>query len=348
MAITDKFKKGESLFSTTLQSGIGTGTGDTITLGSTTGLPTDTEITLTFDRVDSNGTDLGNQVERITGTISGSTLTAYTRGTDGTTEQAHSASAVIEYVFNSQDWNDTIDGILVGHTQAGLHDLNGGKMILDADADTSITADTDDQIDLELGGSDRFRFKTADMDLVTSTANIQVAGADPKRAIYVPANAMFPATTNGCAALAQYESTTNKNNMKYLAFDSSSDEYAHFSIPSPSNWDAGTVTAKFYWTTESGSAAETVEFAIQGVATANDDTLDVAYGTKQEASDTWSADNDLHISPATSAMTIAGSPTAGEWLDFRIYRDVSEDDLGGDAWLLGVRIEFGIAQYNDA
>ncbi len=36
----------------------------------------------------------------------------------------------------------------------GSLDFNGNKLILDADADTSITADTDDQLDFEIGGSD--------------------------------------------------------------------------------------------------------------------------------------------------------------------------------------------------
>ena len=34
-------------------------------------------------------------------------------------------------------------------------DLNGSELILDADQDTSITADTDDQIDIRIGGSDK-------------------------------------------------------------------------------------------------------------------------------------------------------------------------------------------------
>ena len=37
-------------------------------------------------------------------------------------------------------------------------DINGQKLILDADADTSITSDTDDQIDVEISGADDFRF----------------------------------------------------------------------------------------------------------------------------------------------------------------------------------------------
>ena len=37
-------------------------------------------------------------------------------------------------------------------------DINGEKFILDADADTSITASTDDQIDIEIAGADDFQF----------------------------------------------------------------------------------------------------------------------------------------------------------------------------------------------
>ena len=37
-------------------------------------------------------------------------------------------------------------------------DLNGEQLILDADADTTITADTDDQIDIRISGADDFKF----------------------------------------------------------------------------------------------------------------------------------------------------------------------------------------------
>ena len=37
-------------------------------------------------------------------------------------------------------------------------DLNGTELILDADGDTSITADTDDQIDIKIAGADDFKF----------------------------------------------------------------------------------------------------------------------------------------------------------------------------------------------
>ena len=51
-------------------------------------------------------------------------------------------------------------------TKASLIDVNGQELILDADADTSITADTDDQIDFRVAGSD-----TVHMGLTTYNAS---------------------------------------------------------------------------------------------------------------------------------------------------------------------------------
>ena len=43
-------------------------------------------------------------------------------------------------------------------TKVQLLDLNGLEAVLDADADTTITADTDDQIDIKIAGADDFQF----------------------------------------------------------------------------------------------------------------------------------------------------------------------------------------------
>ena len=56
----------------------------------------------------------------------------------------------------------------------GIKDLNGGKLVLDADADTSITSDTDDQIDVEISGADDFRF-TANTFTVLSGSTLTIA-----------------------------------------------------------------------------------------------------------------------------------------------------------------------------
>ena len=43
-------------------------------------------------------------------------------------------------------------------TKAQLIDLNANELVIDLDADTSITADTDDQIDIKIAGADDFTF----------------------------------------------------------------------------------------------------------------------------------------------------------------------------------------------
>jgi hypothetical protein len=177
---------------------------------------------------------------------------------------------------------------------------------------------------------------------------IQVNAANTKRTMYVPASAMYPSTTAPCAALTQVESTTNDVNIKVLDFDGAgtAKEYAEFGIQSPTYWDGGTVTAQFVWYATAGSG--TVNWEIQGLAISDDDPLDAAYGTLQEVTDTLTATGDVHISAETSAITIAGTPAAGDWLQFKIARDPANDTNTSDARLMGVRIRFGIAQYNDA
>lgn len=115
------FRKSKSLFSTTSNS-FGSGLAVTITPNSVAGLPTDTQIVLTFDRVDTAGAaTTGNKVERILGQISGSNFVPIERGVDGTTDQAHT-SPVAEVIWNGRDISDLAVGMLVEHAQDGTHD----------------------------------------------------------------------------------------------------------------------------------------------------------------------------------------------------------------------------------
>ena len=78
---------------------------------------------------------------------------AYTLGNDGsgdlkriTFSSAPVASAEIYVIttFSNEAFSNT--------------DLNGTELLLDADGDTSITADTDDTIDIKINGADDFQF----------------------------------------------------------------------------------------------------------------------------------------------------------------------------------------------
>ena len=51
-----------------------------------------------------------------------------------------------------------------------LLDVNGAEFILDADADTSLTADTDDQIDIKIAGADDFQFTANKFSVLTGSS----------------------------------------------------------------------------------------------------------------------------------------------------------------------------------
>ena len=59
---------------------------------------------------------------------------------------------------------------------------NGQELILDADADTSINADTDDQIDVKIAGADDFKF-TANNFNILSGSTLTVDSGQPSQIV---------------------------------------------------------------------------------------------------------------------------------------------------------------------
>ena len=59
-----------------------------------------------------------------------------------------------------------------------ITDLNGTEMVIDVDGDTTMTADTDDQIDFKLGGSDVIAFKTTGIHLPDGEKYVAGTGDD--------------------------------------------------------------------------------------------------------------------------------------------------------------------------
>jgi len=58
----------------------------------------------------------------------------------------------------------------------GALDCDGKELILDGDADTSITADTDDQIDFRIGGGDDFRMTANTLTALAGSSIVQTDG----------------------------------------------------------------------------------------------------------------------------------------------------------------------------
>ena len=177
-----------------------------------------------------------------------------------------------------------------------------------------------------------------------NTAAIKIAG---KETIWVPASAMYPNTTSGCADLAQTE-LSNGPELKTLDFDKDSDEFAQFAVAFPKSWNEGTVTFQAFFTAASTDTGTTAWF-LQGVALADNGDLNTAFGTAvgPTAKAMSGTSNDLAVTAESGAVTIAGSPSTDEYVFFQISRDVSADDLNADAKLLGVKLFFTTDAAND-
>jgi hypothetical protein len=111
-------------------------------------------------------------------TISGE-IDAATGDFSGAIDVAGTANLDVVDIDGAVDMATTlqVDGAITtgGLLTAGAKiDLNGTELILDADADTSITADTDDQIDIRLAGADDFTI-TANTFTILSGSTIAIA-----------------------------------------------------------------------------------------------------------------------------------------------------------------------------
>ena len=119
-ANTDKWRKGAAQWTGNIGSaGVTDGTVTTIPLVSASGLPTDTAVMITINRVDANG-DATNNYEGVIGVVSGNNITDCVRGAEGTA-QGWTAGTVVEILHTAKNLNDLVDGLLVEHNQDGTH-----------------------------------------------------------------------------------------------------------------------------------------------------------------------------------------------------------------------------------
>ena len=175
---------------------------------------------------------------------------------------------------------------------------------------------------------------------------LKIAG---KETIWVPAAAMYGPTTNPADA-AQVETTATRPDLKVFDFDASTKQYTQFTIAMPKSWNEGTLTYQVYWSPSTTNTGNCI-FGLQGVACADGDTIDVAYGTAINITDAGIGTvEDQQISAESSAMTVAGSPAAGELTYFQLLRDAADgsDTFTGECRVLGIKLFFTTDAANDA
>lgn len=270
------------------------------------------------------------------GTITGVTVQ---EGVDATWPE----DTVAARNFTSADHESFLDNLEIHN---GLHDLTAAgdphpEYILhewDSDAENDFLVGT---------GSDAFTKKT-----LNETKEILFGTLTPKRSVVFRVGdggaGIYPRkTTNPCADPSDAELSTNKQTLWSLAFaDGATDLHAQFLWWPPDNWDAGTVTAKVFWTATGGTEDNNVTWAIMGTSVVNEATLDKAFGSPASVTDVYKGSGKAHITGDTGALTIADA-AAGMPVYFDIYRDVSEDNLAVSALLLAVKIEYGISAYSE-
>lgn len=170
-----------------------------------------------------------------------------------------------------------------------------------------------------------------------------------KQAIWLPAAAFTPRTTNGCAALAAVELTTNKNILSYLAYDPTTQEFSQADLRMPPSWDLGTITAVPLWSHAATATNFGVVWGIDAVAFRDQDAQDAAFGTAQTSTDTGGTTDKHYEGPETAAITVAGTLAAGVKVMVRVHRDPSNasDTMAIDARFEGVMIFFTVDRFKE-
>ena len=136
------------------------GGAQTTTLSITDGDATESTSVARHAVIKLTGTITGNQVVTVPDSIE--KVYIVVNGTSGAFTVQFKTASGSGVTFATSDKSTKLlfsDGTNIVDTNfSGATDLDGGALTLDADADTTITADTDDQIDIAIAGADDFRF----------------------------------------------------------------------------------------------------------------------------------------------------------------------------------------------
>jgi len=183
---------------------------------------------------------------------------------------------------------------------------------------------------------------------ITATGDdINALKVQGKETIFVPAAAMYPNTTNGCADLEQVE-LTNGPEMKCLDFDASADEFAQFSIAMPKSWDEGTITFQAMFSV-TGTDTGTTIWSMSGVSVSDDATCDVTFGSAVAvtAKAHSGTSNDLNVTAESGVIAIKNAQV-DTLTFFQISRSATSDSQTADARLMGIKLFFTTDGKNDA
>ena len=161
--------------------------------------------------------------------------------------------------------------------------------------------------------------------------------------ILTAAGAIVPSASG--AAKTQVDGTNHSYYV--LDFDASSDEAAFWQWTMPDSYDNGSIDITYYWEAGATSGDTTFCFQAKGLSANSAEDIDSSLSSSVCETDTAQANaNDLASMTETNATS---NFTAGEYATFKVFRDadVAGDTMTGDARLVKVKIEYGVATESD-
>lgn len=278
-------------------------------------------------------------------------------------------------LYPASSTSDVIDLRQYGDTNARFFLSGAGRMLWgsgSATGDTQLSRGAANRLDLASG--DTFRLvgqsstpgagAAGELNYQTTANELQyhngsnwisipnVASAT-RSAVFYPASFMLPTTAPGADAGTTVETTNEEAFKAYsLGFSAVSGNVSGrllFNWVPPDNWDGGTVTARIYWV-QGGTGTGDIKVDVDARSFADNETLDASWGTA--ASITDSALNNVTkqaVTATSSAITIGGTPAAGEFVIFRLSRQGGDaaDTLNRSILVQAVKIEYTINAYSE-
>ncbi len=152
-----------------------------------------------------------------------------------------------------------------------------------------------------------------------------------------------PAATNGCADPEKKTTSSNLLNYKVAAFDKDTVEIGWWNHPLPSDYNGGTVIFRVFCEHMGSVGNALVAWDLAAVAITNGYSVDAAVGQAVQVNIPVFYSTALYCSAWSTPLTIAGTPTAGKMVYWRLRRvanDGTNDTLASDALLHYVEIKY--------
>lgn len=265
----------------------------------------------------------------VTSVATGGGLTGGTITTTGTLAWDYTATLAGNPAMNSGEVRASTNGFIFEGSTADANETL--LTVIDPTADRTISLPN---------ASGTVAVSASGAVSLSATGDITATRVGVYRTLWIDAAAMQATTTNGATASTYTVSGADNFTKDTWSFADAVTNNVQFAMMMPDEWDRSTVKVKFFWTATSGTG--NVVWQIAGGAASDGDALGAILGTAQTVTDALGTVNNQHVTAATSAITVAGTPALGDLIVFNVKRDAinASDTFSGTAQLIGVAIQY--------